>query len=126
MNILRSPGVVHWYYRLCVQEKLNAQRLIVITGCDSGLGYSLALHCQALGATVLAGVLDPDGQAARNLTDSKVIVHHLDCTNEGSIEQFGKHVNTLCIEKKHGEYQGQAIARRFIRVHVSSGACTRS
>ncbi|XP_032664945.1 D-beta-hydroxybutyrate dehydrogenase, mitochondrial isoform X2 [Odontomachus brunneus] len=97
-------GIVYWYYQLCVQEKLNSKHLIVITGCDSGLGYSLALHCQALGATVLAGVLDPDGQAAKNLTDSKVIVHHLDSTNEGSIEQFGKYVETLCIEKKHDLY----------------------
>lgn len=101
---MHSVGVVYWYYQLCVQEKLNSQHLIVITGCDSGLGYSLALHCQALGATVLAGVLNPDGQAAKNLTDSKVIVHYLDSTNEGSIEQFGKHVETLCIEKKYGEY----------------------
>lgn len=98
-----STGVVHWYYRFCAQEKLNARHLIVVTGCDSGLGYSLALHCQALGATIVAGVLDPDGQAAKNLAEKKIIVYRLDNTDEESIDQFGGRVKTLCIEKRYGE-----------------------
>ncbi|XP_014474801.1 PREDICTED: estradiol 17-beta-dehydrogenase 2 [Dinoponera quadriceps] len=93
-------GITYWYRR----EELNAQRLIVITGCDSGLGYSLALHCQTFGATVMAGVLNPDGQAAKNLTESKVIVHRLDITDEESIRRFGQHVEILCNEKNHDLY----------------------
>lgn len=94
------------------RQKINANHLVVITGCDSGLGYSLALHCRALGATVLAGVLEPDGKTAVNLTENGVAVRRLDLTDHQNVEQFGEHVKELLSERKLGERSSQRRTSR--------------
>lgn len=72
---LRSPG--RW--APC------ASRAVLVTGCDRGLGYSLAVHCQALGLTVFAGVLDAASPGARQLGDLGVRVLPLDVTDATSV-----------------------------------------
>ncbi|XP_046687537.1 D-beta-hydroxybutyrate dehydrogenase, mitochondrial [Homalodisca vitripennis] len=43
-------------------------RLVAITGCDSGVGYSAAIHCHQQGFWVLAMVLSVDSKGAQVLT----------------------------------------------------------
>ncbi|XP_054289393.1 D-beta-hydroxybutyrate dehydrogenase, mitochondrial-like [Macrosteles quadrilineatus] len=58
-----STGV--WLRR---KRRLSADRLVVaITGCDSGIGYSTALHCHCRGFTVVAAVLDLNSSGAQDL-----------------------------------------------------------
>lgn len=90
------------------QRKINTRDLIVISGCNSGLGYSLAMHCRAKGATVLAGVREimtvPNSNAAVEALENKgVIVHHLDITNELSTRNFRDKVKSLLEERQLGE-----------------------
>lgn len=87
------------------QRKINTRDLIVISGCNSGLGYSLAMHCRAKGATVLAGVREimtvPNSNAAVEALENKgVIVHHLDITNELSTRNFRDKVKSLLEERQ--------------------------
>ncbi|XP_077277262.1 SDR family oxidoreductase shroud isoform X1 [Temnothorax americanus] len=87
------------------RRKINARDLIIITGCNSGLGYSLAMHCRAKGATVLAGVREtatmPNSNAAVEALENKgVIVHQLDITNERSARDFRDKVKSLLEERQ--------------------------
>uniref|UniRef100_A0A1B6DNT4 Uncharacterized protein n=1 Tax=Clastoptera arizonana TaxID=38151 RepID=A0A1B6DNT4_9HEMI len=61
-----------WYLRRRKKEHDNidsnrSNKLVFITGCDSGLGFSLAIHCHELGLHVFATVLNPDGEAGKHL-----------------------------------------------------------
>lgn len=76
---------------------------MVVTGCDSGLGYSLALHCRSLDAAVIAGVLEPDGLGAQDLIKNGVNVIPLDVTRSESIAKFGSEVRELISRKNLGE-----------------------
>lgn len=59
------------------QDQLRV-RVVVITGCDSGVGFSAALHCHKQGLTVVALVLSAGSTGARTLIDlGKVIVNLL-------------------------------------------------
>lgn len=62
-----------------------ASRAVLLTGCDRGLGYSLAVHCQGLGLTVFAGVLDAASPGALQLSDLGVRVLPLDVTDSSSV-----------------------------------------
>ena len=60
---------------------------IFITGCDSGFGFSLALHCSGLGMKVVAGCYDATGEGRHQLeTLDNVRVVSLDVRDNGSVE----------------------------------------
>lgn len=95
------------YYISKRRWKIKSRDLIVITGCNSGLGYSLAMHCRAQGATVLAGVREAavvsKSNAVKSLRDEGIIIHHLDITNENSVCKFGERVKELLEERQLGK-----------------------
>ncbi|EGI67711.1 D-beta-hydroxybutyrate dehydrogenase, mitochondrial [Acromyrmex echinatior] len=86
------------------RRKINARDLIVITGCNSGLGYSLAMHCRAKGAMVLAGVREiptvPNSNAVEILKNKGVIVHQVDIADEQSVRDFRHKVKELLEERQ--------------------------
>ncbi|XP_011706817.1 PREDICTED: D-beta-hydroxybutyrate dehydrogenase, mitochondrial [Wasmannia auropunctata] len=87
------------------RRTISARDLIVITGCNSGLGYSLAMHCRARGATVLAGVreiaaVSNSNAAVEALENKGIIVHHLDITNAQSTRDFRDKVRKLLEEQQ--------------------------
>lgn len=72
-------------------EKERANRLIIITGCDTGLGYSVAVWACKLGYKVVAGCLHENGEGAQKLKRQfrdQVIVTGLDLTDMTSIKNF--------------------------------------
>ncbi|KAF7382888.1 hypothetical protein HZH66_013290 [Vespula vulgaris] len=98
---LCSFGSACLHKRYGSRHMLDTNQVVIITGCDSGLGYSLALHCQFLGATVIASVLDNTGQGAELLKEKGIIVLPLDITNDKSIENFYKDVHLLLNKKRY-------------------------
>lgn len=67
----------------------SLNKVIFITGCDSGLGFSLAQHACEMGFTVLAGCLKLDSNGARELRTlfgSKVRHIEVDVTRSTSVE----------------------------------------
>lgn len=103
---LPSSGGASLYCFFGRRRKINARDLIVITGCNSGLGYSLAMHCRAKGAMVLAGVRETatvPNAAVEALRNKGVIVHHLDITNERSVQDFRDKVKKLLEDRQLGE-----------------------
>ncbi|XP_018567131.1 estradiol 17-beta-dehydrogenase 2 [Anoplophora glabripennis] len=72
-------------------EKLtpSKKKVVLITGCDSGLGFSIAQHASNMGYTVVAGFLSLESKGSkqiRNLYGSNIIQIQLDITNPYSIK----------------------------------------
>ncbi|TRY68523.1 hypothetical protein TCAL_09392 [Tigriopus californicus] len=72
------------------------KKAIFISGCDSGFGYSLALHCaNNLGLLVIAGCYVPGGdesgwKSLESSTKGNLKLVHLDVTKSRSIEEAVK------------------------------------
>jgi len=81
-------------------KKITVQRTdaIFITGCDSGIGYSLAHYCQKLGMTVLAGCYKLEEGACRLEELSNVYVIPLDITNLMSVRTAASRVRIILSE----------------------------
>ncbi|XP_050487730.1 retinol dehydrogenase 7 isoform X1 [Bombus huntii] len=93
-------GASYLYCHLKSRDKLTSNDVIVITGCGSGLGYSLALYCRQLGATVIAGVLQMDSPSVQKLEDEGVIVFPLDLMELNSTTGFTDSVRRTIAEKR--------------------------
>lgn len=93
--------------------------MIVITGCGSGLGYSLALHCRQLGATVIAGVLQMDCPSVQKLEDEGVIVFHLDLMELNSTTGFTDSVRRTIAEKRLGKLLSTIKSMITMNVHTN-------
>lgn len=86
------------------RRALAPKQVVAITGCDSGLGYSLALHCRERGATVVAGVLFRDGPAAVDLEGRGIKVLSLDVTLETSVQSFGEELKKMLENEELGKF----------------------
>lgn len=114
-------GVIPVYYWRNARLKINPKHLVVITGCDSGLGYSLALHCRSLGAAVVAGVLNLESKNAKNLEESGVSIRELNVLLSHTITDFTAHVLNTMKENNLGERRItvggiiRSCSRRFLK-----------
>ncbi|XP_013390706.1 D-beta-hydroxybutyrate dehydrogenase, mitochondrial-like [Lingula anatina] len=75
-----------------------AGRVVLVTGCDTGLGHEMAKFLDSLGAIVFAGCLDSAGEGAETLRttcSSNLHVVQLDVTNDEQIH------GVYCIIKKN-------------------------
>lgn len=79
-----------WYaFKYTEVVKPSSDMVIFITGCDSGLGFSLAQHACELGFTVLAGCLKLDSKGAvelRKLFGTKIHRVEIDVTRSTSVQ----------------------------------------
>jgi 3-hydroxybutyrate dehydrogenase len=73
-----------------------AGKAIFITGCDSGYGFSLAIHAHERGMRVLAGCYLADGEGRHLLDNLGVRVVSLDLTKEESIRKAAMEVREYC------------------------------
>nr|CAI5856731.1 unnamed protein product [Callosobruchus analis] len=70
------------------QIKPNKKKIVCITGCDSGLGFSMAQHAVDMGFTVFAGFLSLESKGSkeiRKIYGNKIVQIHLDITNLCSV-----------------------------------------
>lgn len=88
-------GSAYLYWRNAARIAIRSNHAVIVTGCDSGLGYSLALHCRSLNAAVIAGVLKPNGLGAQDLIKNGIRVIPLDVTRSDSVAKFGTEVREL-------------------------------
>lgn len=100
-------GGITTYYLMNPRQKqvVNAKNLLVTTGCDSGLGYSLTVHSHnVLNMSVVACVLQPSSKGAMKLKDmfansKRFHMVELDVTKVDSVNAAKKFVQDL-LEKK--------------------------
>lgn len=62
-----TVGSLVYVFQINERGEPSKFKVIVITGCDSGLGYSLAHHGCECGFTVFAGFLDAESKGALEL-----------------------------------------------------------
>ncbi|XP_044211865.1 estradiol 17-beta-dehydrogenase 2 [Thunnus albacares] len=70
-------------------------RAVLVTGCDSGFGHTLAKRLSKMGVQVFAGVLDVNGAGAQQLRDQgceNLQVLQLDVTDSSQIETTHLHI----------------------------------
>jgi len=78
---------------------------VLISGCDSGIGHSLAIHLSNLGLKVFAGCLQPHGEGANllRLHDEKNIkILSLDVTSQESVDRAMQSVKDNTSSTEHG------------------------
>jgi NAD(P)-dependent dehydrogenase (short-subunit alcohol dehydrogenase family) len=62
-------------------------KYVLISGCDTGFGYALAIELDKQGFNVLAGIYNPDNKALlTNELSSRAIVFRLDITRQEEID----------------------------------------
>lgn len=89
-------GYFIWRKRSSNTRMDLTKKAIFISGCDSGFGYSLALHCaNNLGLLVIAGCYVPGGdqsgwKSLESNTKGNLKLVHLDVTMSQSIEEAVK------------------------------------
>lgn len=71
------------------KRKPSKKKVVLITGCDCGIGFSLAQHIVDLGFTVFGGFLSLDSKGSKEIKKkygSDIIQIHLDITDSNSIK----------------------------------------
>lgn len=75
------------------RRSFGPEDMIVLTGCDSGLGYSFALNCKKNSAAyVVAGVHSIDSPGAKELVKAGIHVYSLELTSSESVLSFANHI----------------------------------
>jgi len=89
------PKLWSWYRAKSLRREWYQGKAVLITGCDSGLGYSLALHCHSLGMVVIALCHTSSSNAGADVLqqlndDNKdgrmFVVRNWDITSKGAAE----------------------------------------
>ena len=91
------------HYLMNPREKaiVNERNVVIATGCDSGLGYSIALHChEQLSMSVVACVHQLNSTGALKLkkmfeSSNRFHMIELELTEDESINGVKKFVNEL-------------------------------
>lgn len=101
-------GAVTTYYLMNPRQKVpvNENNVVVTTGCDSGLGYSMAIHCHnSLNMTVVACVQFLNSKGALKLQDQfatskRFHIVELEVTKNVSVETVNKFVEEILQKNK--------------------------
>ncbi|CAF4138518.1 unnamed protein product, partial [Adineta steineri] len=89
------------YQHLYLSKDINPNgKYVLITGCDTGFGHTLAIELDKQGFNVFAGIYNQENQISfQNKLSSRAIVFHLDITQSSHIDAAYKLVkektNTL-------------------------------
>lgn len=96
-----TVGCLVYTFQSTDQIEPCPDKVVFITGCDSGLGFSLAQHLCDLGFTVIAGCLKGNSKGAKELKEynhQKIIVIELDITNDvnvhTTVETVSKYIDS--------------------------------
>ncbi|XP_013119309.1 D-beta-hydroxybutyrate dehydrogenase, mitochondrial [Stomoxys calcitrans] len=94
------------------QVKVTPRNVILITGCDSGLGFSLALYCHSLNMTVISACHNVNSAGAKmlqHLNDPKrMITIELDLLQPESIERIQTYLEEM-LSGERNDYQFTAL-----------------
>uniref|UniRef100_A0A182N0H3 Uncharacterized protein n=1 Tax=Anopheles dirus TaxID=7168 RepID=A0A182N0H3_9DIPT len=81
----------HWRAKAEALRTFPATEVVIITGCDSGLGYNMACTCLDAGMTVLATCVSNESEGYKSLTaqgaaSGRLVAYVVDLSDQGSIE----------------------------------------
>lgn len=102
-----SGLVTHYLMNPREKSRVNSSHVVVATGCDSGLGYTMALHChEKLQMSVVACVHQLNSTGAMKLkklleNSDRFHMIELEITKDESINGVKKFVNKLLESNQH-------------------------
>ena len=81
--------------------KIEKKKVVLITGTDTGFGYSLACHVaeQHTMFLLIACCFCLDSEGAKDLISKGVTVFQLDVTDNDSIDKLKENIDALLAEK---------------------------
>ena len=101
-----SGATTYYLMNPRVKKSMSMKDVIVTTGCDSGLGYSIAVHCHNnLNMSVVACVLNQESRGASKLKElfsssKRFHLVELDVTIPESVQKLKKFVEQLLEQNK--------------------------
>lgn len=100
-------GGITTYYLMNPREKksVNSKNLVIATGCDSGLGYSIATRCHNLNMSVVACVHKLNSKGAAKLRDlfsnsKRFYMLELEVTQAQSVKAARRFIEDLLEKNK--------------------------
>lgn len=87
---------------ISIRHVPTKKKVVVITGCDSGLGYSLSRKCNEIGLTVVSGCLDLESEGAKNLASLNRVIK-LDVRKPETVQDLFRHVGDILEKEDCGE-----------------------
>lgn len=100
-----TVGSLIYVFQTNEKSEPSKLKVIVITGCDSGLGFSLAQHACERGFTVFAGFYNVESRGALELEricGGNIQKFEVDVTDAGKVTAAVDVVDSFL--KNHGEY----------------------
>ena len=85
-------------------------RYILITGCDSGFGYHLALKLDSLGCNVIATCLTEDGANKLKEASSRIASPIMDVRDHDSVVRVKTIVEELLSKQNKGIFNSQGFS----------------
>lgn len=121
---IRIPGG-HKSSPNSIDKKMGTKNdLVIITGCDSGLGYNMAIKCHNLGMNVVACVLNKNSEGANSLTKnygkSRFNILELDLKKSDTILKTHNSVEDLLNENNHLSKSTQLFLHPLILIKFSN------
>jgi short chain dehydrogenase len=98
-------NVLSWYWTKSSKKNFHPNNKpeydfsIVITGCDTGFGKDLAIHCADMGYTVFAGCYRYESSKQLFTTIAKIIPFSLDVTKDNDVNEGAALVRKWLEEK---------------------------
>lgn len=86
-----TAASLYYAFHTTGKETASFDKVVLVTGCDSGLGFSLASHLCEAGFTVWAGCLSLESHGADNLAQryqDRINLLQLDVTDACSVESI--------------------------------------
>uniref|UniRef100_A0A182QQW8 Uncharacterized protein n=1 Tax=Anopheles farauti TaxID=69004 RepID=A0A182QQW8_9DIPT len=80
-----------WRTKTGAPQTFTSKQVVIITGCDSGLGYNMACACHDAGMTVLATCVSDESEGFKSLTQQgktsgRLVVFLLNLSDQASID----------------------------------------
>mmetsp|Transcript_1040 Transcript_1040/g.1607 ORF Transcript_1040/g.1607 Transcript_1040/m.1607 type:complete len:384 (-) Transcript_1040:272-1423(-) len=103
LTVFRVVFYLTGFSRKTISSRAN--KAVVITGCDSGFGYDVALQCHAMGYQVFAGCLRKDSVSALDLDGKEGLTPVLlDVCKEDDVEKLAACVTKWIVRGKEDRY----------------------
>jgi len=89
LAIIAITVLILYYWNSSKNDWIDTTgKAVLVTGCDSGIGYQAAIHFATLGFRVFAGCLQPEEESTKKLKEAsdRIILIKLDVTKEDTLK----------------------------------------
>jgi short chain dehydrogenase len=106
LQVQMAINVLSWFWANRSKKNFHPSNkpeynlAIVITGCDTGFGKDLAVHCADVGYTVFAGCYQYESSKQQYTTIAKIIPFPVDVTKDKDVKEGATLVQTWLDETK--------------------------